>query len=354
MIKCKNCNEIISPKNSQSEGRKRTKYCSKECTKEYYTKTNRYYKKTEGWGEAHHDSLREKQNRKNDYETAILDGYIDYRILGEKWGLDKSTIHTRIRKVLDEADSRKVHDGSAGMQGWKRFISPEGVKKLEDYNSELAQKKESAELKTTEIENRRIERNNRIENKKKEKERKRIERVKKAEMRAAEKARKAAERERKKLLLAQRTKEYAKEYAKEYYDRVKITPEYKRKVAAYRRKEREDPKVRLRSSIGVNVSHALKRRNATKNGGKTFSKLPYTPEQLFTHIESQFDEHMTWDNYGPYWALDHIIPQAALPYDNMDHSNFVKCWALENLQPLERGENARKSSFYEGKKYSWK
>jgi 5-methylcytosine-specific restriction endonuclease McrA len=59
---------------------------------------------------------------------------------------------------------------------------------------------------------------------------------------------------------------------------------------------------------------------------------------------------MTWDNYGRYekgkekWQIDHIIPQSKLLYDSMDHSNFRKCWALENLRPLEVVENIRKSN----------
>jgi hypothetical protein len=59
---------------------------------------------------------------------------------------------------------------------------------------------------------------------------------------------------------------------------------------------------------------------------------------------------MTWENYGPakegeyHWQIDHIIPQSALPYDNFGHPNFLKCWALENLRPLEAFANLKKSS----------
>jgi 5-methylcytosine-specific restriction endonuclease McrA len=71
--------------------------------------------------------------------------------------------------------------------------------------------------------------------------------------------------------------------------------------------------------------------------------MPYTPEQLKEHLESQFEDWMTWDNYGE-WHVDHIHPQSLLPYDSMDHPNFQKCWALENLQPLEARENIIKSN----------
>ena len=51
------------------------------------------------------------------------------------------------------------------------------------------------------------------------------------------------------------------------------------------------------------------------------------------------------------WIIDHVIPQAALSYDSLVHPNFQKCWALENLRPLESYENLSKSSVYNGKKY---
>ena len=62
---------------------------------------------------------------------------------------------------------------------------------------------------------------------------------------------------------------------------------------------------------------------------------------------------MNWDNWGCYnpkewnendsttwvWQIDHIIPQSKLPFDSMEHPNFKKCWALENLKPISAKEN---------------
>ena len=39
-----------------------------------------------------------------------------------------------------------------------------------------------------------------------------------------------------------------------------------------------------------------------------------------------------------------IYTQSKLPYYSMTDENFKKCWALENLQPLEASENIRKSN----------
>ena len=108
----------------------------------------------------------------------------------------------------------------------------------------------------------------------------------------------------------------------------------------------------LRHTTAARVRAAIKKTGGQK-GGKTFEALPYTPQELRQHIENQFDEKMNWDNYGDYWQIDHIIPQAALPYKSLEEENFQKCWALENLRPLEATENMSKGSFHEGERHTY-
>ena len=118
------------------------------------------------------------------------------------------------------------------------------------------------------------------------------------------------------------------------------------------RKNNKTPERRLRSNVSTAVYTALKHAGNIK-GGKTFKYLTYTPSQLKVHLEKQFDEFMSWDNYGTYWNVDHIVPQAALPYDSLEHPNFRKCWALSNLRPLKKKENSSKGSLHEGKRYRY-
>lgn len=79
-----------------------------------------------------------------------------------------------------------------------------------------------------------------------------------------------------------------------------------------------------------------------KKEGSAYSYLPFTLDELMTHLEAQFTPEMTWENRGSYWQIDHIVPQAILIYDSMEHPNFQKCWSLENLRPLSAEENNRK------------
>ena len=126
------------------------------------------------------------------------------------------------------------------------------------------------------------------------------------------------------------------------------------KYRDYRKQYRSDPLVRFRESISAQVRAHIKAvtRNEKKSG-KLFDHLPYTPEELVKHVEFLFEQGMSWENYGE-WQLDHICPQAALPYDSLAHPNFQKCWDLQNLQPLWASDNARKNSYYGGKKHFYK
>jgi hypothetical protein len=108
-------------------------------------------------------------------------------------------------------------------------------------------------------------------------------------------------------------------------------------------RRKKDPCWVLKRRVSTAVCIALKNQDSTK-GGSTFSALPYSPQDLVEHLERQFDDKMNWDNYGDYWHVDHIYPQSLLPYSSLEDENFQKCWALENLQPLEATENMKKSN----------
>jgi hypothetical protein len=132
--------------------------------------------------------------------------------------------------------------------------------------------------------------------------------------------------------------EQKRAYYKENKDEIN-----KRSIDYHKKRMATDPAFKMRRRISGSVSKALKKQGKTK-GGSTFSALPYTPLDLVEHIEKQFDETMTWDNYGSYWDLDHIYPQSLLPYTSLEDENFQKCWALNNLQPLEKMANIRKGN----------
>jgi len=62
------------------------------------------------------------------------------------------------------------------------------------------------------------------------------------------------------------------------------------------------------------------------------------------HIEKQFIDGMTWDNYGE-WQIDHIIP---LKYDNPTLEETIERLHWENTQPLWATDNISKGNRYIG------
>lgn len=86
----------------------------------------------------------------------------------------------------------------------------------------------------------------------------------------------------------------------------------------------------------------LKENNVEKNG-HYFEVLNYKQEDLIVHLESRFSDGMNWDNYG-LWHVDHILPITSFKINKIGDDEFMKCWSLDNLQPLWGHENIRKSN----------
>lgn len=133
------------------------------------------------------------------------------------------------------------------------------------------------------------------------------------------------------------------EHIKEWKDKTRERRNAYQREYRKRRKE-QDPAYKLRANMGSSICMALKRWNGSKGDTSYLEHLPYTMKELVEHLESQFDDTMTWENYGSYWHIDHVYPQSLLPYETMEEENFQRCWALENLQPLEAIENMKKSN----------
>ena len=154
----------------------------------------------------------------------------------------------------------------------------------------------------------------------------------------------------------QNNKEYnarpeIKEKIKEHNAEYRIKPENK-KIRNQREKERyqTDSCYKLKSCISALIRKGLKKNYGSKHGSSILSKLPYTMQQLKSHIESLFEPWMNWQNHGKYnpnrrtWQIDHIKPHSSFHYDNMDCEEFRKCWSLSNLRPLESLANIKKGN----------
>ena len=75
--------------------------------------------------------------------------------------------------------------------------------------------------------------------------------------------------------------------------------------------------------------------------------------EFVKHIEKQFKDGMTWDNYGrssgggdnKHWEIDHIIP---INYEKPSLEDVKERLVYTNCQPMWAEENRSKSNRYIG------
>jgi len=98
-----------------------------------------------------------------------------------------------------------------------------------------------------------------------------------------------------------------------------------------------DLRFRLGNSFGTLIRRRL------KESKDVWFLLGYSADDLMAHLEKQFEDGMSWDNYGE-WEVDHIIPRRFFKYNDHRDVEFKMCWRLENLRPLWKRENLKRES----------
>jgi len=132
-------------------------------------------------------------------------------------------------------------------------------------------------------------------------------------------------------------KEYLKEYREKNIGKIR---EVKRNYE--RNRKHNDPTYKLIANFRTAIYTVLKENNMNKYG-HYFDILKYSPEELAIHLENQFTEGMEWDNYGE-WHVDHRLPITSFNFREVGDDEFMRCWELNNLQPMWGSENIIKSN----------
>lgn len=130
-----------------------------------------------------------------------------------------------------------------------------------------------------------------------------------------------------------KVKERNKNWKNKNKERIKIARNKRNKE-----RRRTDEIYRLTTNIGNRMRLHLKKDNKNE---RTIKYIGCTPTELKCHLENQFTEGMSWENYGKYgWHIDHIIPLFT-GKDNKEE--IIKLCHYTNLQPLWCEDNYKKS-----------
>ena len=137
-----------------------------------------------------------------------------------------------------------------------------------------------------------------------------------------------------------------------YLDRVPdtATPWEKRKRELYlrwlrnsKRRARKlvDPAHRVISNIRTRISDCVRTQGEVKWNDSVYELLQITSVDFLKYLENQFEDWMTWDNYGTQWHVHHIIPLAQA---NGDLDLIKRLFHYRNLMPLSAEDNLRIST----------
>jgi hypothetical protein len=135
-----------------------------------------------------------------------------------------------------------------------------------------------------------------------------------------------------------------KEYVKNNISRIR---EYRKQYAlkkkdslAQKRKQRRltDSHYKLKLALRSRLSNAVRRHQKCNS---TLNLLGCDIDFLKRHLESQFKEGMSWDNWSTHgWHIDHIVPFGQFDLSDPIHQIAACNW--RNLQPLWAKNNHSK------------
>lgn len=141
---------------------------------------------------------------------------------------------------------------------------------------------------------------------------------------------------------ANKIKQYREDNKNEIRERnKKYRDEHKTEINMHKtqyQKERRnyDPLFKLICNMRIRVCHIL-----VSKSKHTIDYLNCSSEFLTEYLEKQFTNGMTWDNYGTYWHVDHIVP---LKWNNPTEEEVIRRLAYWNLCPLIAVDNLEKQN----------
>ena len=154
-----------------------------------------------------------------------------------------------------------------------------------------------------------------------------------------------------KLILLEKNKQYRIDnnitinaQKKEYRNRPEVKEHIQQKNKTYLPKRKELIKLKRKTDVNFQLKEILRSKvhKMLKNQPTSYINIiGCNIDFLKKWIEFRFDSNMTWNNFGSYWHIDHILP--INKFDLTKPGDINICFHWTNLQPLQSFENISKS-----------
>ena len=121
----------------------------------------------------------------------------------------------------------------------------------------------------------------------------------------------------------------------------KLREKDQNKIFAARWKERyhSDPGFRVKQCLRSRMKKFVDGRSKSASTAELIGCDHYLLQEW---ISTQWEDWMTWDNYGSEWHIDHIVPCSWFDHEDPDQQRL--CWNYQNLRPLCGKENKQRSA----------
>lgn len=97
-----------------------------------------------------------------------------------------------------------------------------------------------------------------------------------------------------------------------------------------------NPSYRIKKSLAARLRTVLRKNDTTMN------YIGCTIQFLREWLEYNFTKDMSWDNYGDYWSIDHVVPVST--FDLTNEEQKYQCWNWTNLYPVKISYNCSKKN----------
>jgi len=142
-------------------------------------------------------------------------------------------------------------------------------------------------------------------------------------------------------------KKWAKKYHQTYLkkpetiDRISVY----RNTSTYKRHRLEWQRNYLATNIQARIASRMRTRirECIKNRtDRSMDLLGCPMEQLIAWLEYNFNDNISWSNYGSYWHMDHLTPCAS--FDMTKKADQFVCFNWTNIVPCEANKNLSKGA----------